>query len=391
MRTRRIGTLVATGAVAGAVIWTACALLADSAAAAEPVWLCKPGIPDNPCEPSLTTTLISPSGETLDVRHEHVKENPKIDCFYIYPTVSFQKTANSNLEIDPEERAMALDQAARYSRECRVFAPMYRQVTVAALFGQAPGASFELAYSDVLNAWNTYLQMYNDGRGVVLIGHSQGAFMLTRLVREQIDPNPSERSRLVSALLLGEPTPLGAITVPQGKDVGGTFQHIPACRSDEQVGCVVAFSTFDGPVPPDAIFGRTAAPGMQVLCTNPAVLGGGSAPLKTIFPAETFAGTAISLAGLVGLQLPSVSTPWIEADGAYSGECSSADNANVLQITPASGAPHLTPFFNADWGLHLIDANIALGDLVDLVHSQAKAYKHQSKTLERPKDPRPWE
>ena len=59
--------------------------------------------------------------------------NPKIDCFYVYPTVSDQKGPNANLHIDPEERSIALYQAARYSQYCRVFAPMYRQITVPAL------------------------------------------------------------------------------------------------------------------------------------------------------------------------------------------------------------------------------------------------------------------
>ena len=70
--------------------------------------------------------------------------NPKIDCFYVYPTVSDQKTVNANLHIDPVERSIALYQAARYSQYCRVFAPMYRQVTLTALLAgdtESPGAA----------------------------------------------------------------------------------------------------------------------------------------------------------------------------------------------------------------------------------------------------------
>ena len=59
----------------------------------------------------------------------------KIDCFYVYPTVSDDKSTNSDLPIDPEERSIALYQAARYSQHCRVFAPMYRQVTLQAILG----------------------------------------------------------------------------------------------------------------------------------------------------------------------------------------------------------------------------------------------------------------
>jgi Protein of unknown function (DUF3089) len=368
---RRIGGLVVSLALAFALL---AALGSPAAGGAEPVWLCKPGIPNNPCEPSLETTFVSPTGETLKVKHLKPAHNPKIDCFYVYPTVSDQPTANANLNIDPEERSVALYQAARYSSECRVYAPMYRQLTLAGILGAAPGGDPNLAYSDVLNAWQSYLQNDNHGRGVVLIGHSQGTFMLTRLVSEQIDPNPAVRSRLVSAILLG-----GNVTVAQGQDAGGSFQNVPACRSPQQAGCVIAFSTFNAPVPPGAIFGRTTVPGRQVLCTNPAALGGGSAPLKSVYPTEPFApGTTIAAAtAAVGTPVPPVATPWVEADGVFNGQCSSADNANVLQITGVRGAPRLNPVPAPTWGLHLVDANIALGNLVDVVHDQAKAFKHQ--------------
>jgi hypothetical protein len=367
---RRIGGLV----VSLAAFALLAALGSAAAAGAEPVWLCKPGIPNNPCEPSLDTTFVSPTGETLKVKHLKPAHNPKVDCFYVYPTVSDQPTPNANLNIDPEERSVALYQAARYSSECRVYAPMYRQLTLAGILGAAPGGDSNLAYSDVLNAWQSYLQNDNHGRGVVLIGHSQGTFMLTRLVSEQIDPNPAVRSRLVSAILLG-----GNVTVAQGQDAGGSFQNVPACRSPQQTGCVIAFSTFNAPVPPGAIFGRTSVPGRQVLCTNPAALGGGSAPLKSVYPTEPFApGTTIAAAtAAVGTPVPPVATPWVEADGVFNGQCSSADNANVLQITGVPGAPHLNPVPAPTWGLHLVDANIALGNLVDVVHDQAKAFKHQ--------------
>ena len=69
-----------------------------------------------------------------------------------------------------------------------------------------------------------------------------------------------------------------------------------------------------------------------------------------------------------------MSTPWIEVDGAYNGQCSSADGANVLQIAGVPGAPVLHPVPDASWGLHLVDANIALGNLVDVVRTQAFVY-----------------
>ena len=73
-----------------------------------------------------------------------------------------------------------------------------------------------IAYSGVLSAWRQYLKRWNKGRGVVLIGHSQGTGMLKRLIQDKIDPSRGARRRVVSALLLG-----GNVVVPPGRDVGG--------------------------------------------------------------------------------------------------------------------------------------------------------------------------
>ena len=131
---------------------------------------------------------------------------------------------------------------------------MYRQITLAAIGGTATVTPEmrETAYQDVRHAWLDYLAHDNHGRGVVFIGHSQGTGVLRRLLREEVDP-PAERATSARlALLLG-----GGVTVAKGSDRGGDFQNIPACRSPKQVGCVVAFSTFDAPVPANSRFGRT--------------------------------------------------------------------------------------------------------------------------------------
>ena len=340
-------------------------------AEAKTVWLCKPGEQPNPCGTGLKTTVFSPSGQQLGVK-EPRRGRLRIDCFYVYPTVSDQQTTNANWQIDPEERSIALYQAARYSQQCRVFAPMYRQLTLHALFSGEPitDEARQIAYSSAARAWQTYLRDYNHGRGVVLIGHSQGSFILRQLIAQRIDPNPALRRRLVSALLLG-----GNAAVKRGRVAGGDFENVRACRSLDQLHCVVAFSAFNGPVPANAVFGRTTLPGQEVLCTNPAALDGGPAKLTTIYPSKPFApGTTIGAATTaVGLPDLNATTPWIESR-AYTGECSSANGADVLQITDRPGAPHLNAIPDATWGVHLADANIALGDLVRLVRHQTANY-----------------
>jgi hypothetical protein len=171
-----------------------------SAAPSNTVWLCRPGLADNPCESDLTTTVESADGSTT-VEQATPAEDPPIDCFYVYPTVSSQQTENANLDIDPDEVTVAVTQASRFSQLCRVYAPMYRQLTLSSI-GKPGGASAgarSLAYGDVLSAWQDYLANYNDGRGVVLIGHSQGTGMLTQLIAAEIDTDSDQLASCLGA------------------------------------------------------------------------------------------------------------------------------------------------------------------------------------------------
>ena len=356
---------------------------ASTASARGTVWLCLPGHKPDPCTPGLSTTVFSPTLKKLRVTHPKQVKKPTIDCFYVYPTVSDQKTAVANLHIDPVERSIALYQAARYSQYCRVFAPMYRQSTlvgIGAATGTGSGAPTRKQAAegpaDVTKAFLTYLKKYNHGRGFVLIGHSQGSFVLRQMNAKQVDSKPAVRRRLISAILMG-----GNVLVKNGSDKGGDFKHVPACHSAKQLACVIAFSTFDQPPPADSLFGRTngalgtGGKNVHVLCTNPAALGGGSAKLDPIFPSKPFApGTIATGNKLLQITQPMPKTTWGSIPGSYSAHCSSAGGANVLEIKPLGGAqtPHPAP--TPEWGLHLLDANIALGNLVGDVKSEAAAF-----------------
>jgi hypothetical protein len=368
----------ASSAAPGAPSATAPIGGAPTAVPSTTVWLCKPGLASNPCAAKLDTTAVDASGRA-SVQPLAPASDPPIDCFYVYPTVSRQKGINADLTIDPEERAVALAQAAQFSRVCDVYAPMYRQLTSAAI--QKPdeiSATAALtAYASVAAAFADYLANDNHGRGIVFIGHSQGAIVLDALLQYQVDPNPDVRKLLVSALLMG-----GNVTVPAGKLVGGDFAHIPACRSATETGCVVAYSTFDKTPPADAYFGRPSSglnpltgsdPNLRVLCVNPAAPGGGSGLLDPVLPASD-----LSSLGLVS-KAATATTPFVSYPGQYRAECKSSGDLTWLQVDPAGGAadgrPVLTVHPTPEWGLHYADVNIALGNLVALVGSEAAAYR----------------
>ena len=203
-------------------------------------WLCRPGQHDA-CDIDLTTTVIRADG-TLSRENWKADANAPIDCFYVYPTVSTDATPNSDMIADPAERNVIAQQFARFGSKCRPYAPLYRQVTLAGLRVLLAGGGGTLdhgvQYDDVRDAWNYFLQHDNRGRGFVLIGHSQGSYILTRLIREEIDGKPVQ-SRMVSAILAG-----ATIPVPRGKDVGGAFQHVPLCHSSSDTGCAIAYSSY---------------------------------------------------------------------------------------------------------------------------------------------------
>lgn len=357
-------------------------LVVCPSAAARTVWLCKPGLAKNPCLAPLTTTVIDADGPT-GVERTRRARRPEIDCFYVYPTVSGQPTINANREIEPEQRAVARQHASRFSQVCRPYAPVYRQLTITAI-GRPEGiplAGANLAYSDVRDAWREYLRRHNRGRGVVLIGHSQGTYMLRTLIRREIDGRPKVRRRLVSALLIG-----GNVLVRQGSTDGGDFENVPACRRPRQTGCVIAYSAFSDVPSADALFGRVITrfprgggdPAKhEVLCTNPASLSGGPGTLQTLFRTERFPGV---LGAVIG-DPPAAPTPWAALPGRFTARCRNEGGASWLHITPAPGDPRPTvnQTLGPAWGLHLYDVNLALGDLVEIVRRQARAHRRSGR------------
>ena len=366
------GLLVVLVAVVG--------LAAAGTARAEVVWLCLPGQDPNPCHESLETTVREQDGSER-VEEPPLARDPAVDCFYVYPTVSEQRSRNADKSKDREVVAIARFQAGRFAETCNVFAPMYRQQTLIGLGAGGSAESLQLAYSDVEEAWREYMARYNRGRPFVLIGHSQGTRMLRQLVRREIDPQPSVRGQLVSAILLG-----GNVLVRKGRLVDGDFAHVPACTSPAQVGCVVAWSTFNHDPPSNSRYGRSPSadtsggglpygPEYEVLCTNPASLGANErAELVTLLRGEPFPGfLGLLMAQMYGGTQPSAPTNFLRPADRYTGRCEQRNGANVLMIEPIGSSRRLNPSPEPSWGLHLADGNIALGDLVALVERQIAA------------------
>lgn len=138
---------------------------------------------------------------------------------------------------------LALD-ASAFNGCCRVFAPRYRQAHYAAIErSTADGRSaLELAFTDIVRAWDSYVMEENKGRPVILVGHDQGAVHLMRLLDLRIEPKTRIAERMVAAYVIGAGVPR--------KRFGTNFKNITACQTATDLFCVVAWETYvDGTDP----------------------------------------------------------------------------------------------------------------------------------------------
>jgi hypothetical protein len=149
----------------------------------------------------------------------------------------------------------------------------------------------------------------------------------------------------------------------------------------------VSYVSFRATSPPPANtrFGKVTEPGMVAACTNPAALAGGSATLHSYLSAggSTIVGAAPAPPWVSPER--AVDTPWVSVPGLLSAKCASNEHATYLEITvnsdPADpridnigGDLQVGNQVLTDWGLHLIDVNLGMGDLLDIVKQQSKAW-----------------
>ena len=116
--------------------------------------------------------------------------NPQADVFFIHPT-TYLDNATWNARFDEDgftgrqlEDAVVRYQVSTFNGCCRIFAPRYRQATLSVFVNPSDDSNkaLDLAYSDVVRAFDRFIEKENNGRPFILASHSQGSLHATRLL-----------------------------------------------------------------------------------------------------------------------------------------------------------------------------------------------------------------
>lgn len=189
---------------------------------------------------------------------------PHADVFFIHPTMLLEGEA-WNADVQDEEMNEEVDrwpirhQASAFAGAGRVFAPRYRQahVRIFSLGDSLSWAAAEVAYQDVKAAFTLFLEEWNDGRPIVLAGHSQGSFHGRRLIQEFFDGKELS-DRLVAAYF-------------PGMDMyANEFNELTLCTEPTQTQCLCTWMTYGkGYLPPWLTRKSAAADFSPVLISHP--------------------------------------------------------------------------------------------------------------------------
>ena len=350
------------------------AFSASANAADSTTWICKPGQSDDLCAGTILGKVNPPAGQEMTPLAYTRPADAPIDCFYLYPTQSEQTTPNSNLDKDPPIKRVVVQQARMFSSVCDVYAPMYNQVTFDGDQSH-DSADVEVAYASAKAAFQSYLDNYNNGRGFIMIGHSQGSAMTGRLIDEMVDKDPELRKKFVGAIAPG-----ANIYVPIGEDIGGMYDNVPACSTVGQFGCLTAFSTYKGEPGPAAGFSRLDVgywiypeprpdpSRFEAVCTDPTVLDGTNGNLLPL----------VNYDYVTGVPPAESVDPWSSQPDYYKASCSRNAGAhwlNLSRVDPADPRLDLGAFIvGSSNNYHVPEVNLAEGNLLTIAQKQSDSY-----------------
>lgn len=338
-------------------------------------WLCRPGRNDA-CALPLPILRWEPDGRLVPADLPPPAAAPTVDCFYVYPTVDHRLRVGNHTDLSDldTERAVTRAQAAALSTVCNVWTPVYRQVTIGSYLrpDQAVEA-FTLAWSDVRAAWDRFRAEADPGHDLVLIGHSQGAQWVTKLLAEVVEPDPALSARLVAAYPIG-----WGVGTAAGSTTGGSFTRLPLCSDRSARGCVMAYRSYaDGHDLPAR--GGVVKQGDTLACVNPVE----PSPIGAEDAAWPIRAAQLGSGGRLTDLPPGLPEGWrgfILVEGAYQARCVRGSDGNAglaVRWAPAEGdrrtdlAELATGRYDGPMGAHVLDLQFGLWDIVEDIRARS--------------------
>ncbi len=246
--------------------------------------------------------------------------HPGIAAFYIVPTSIFDRSKwNASIadaadtgEVGKRMNLFLRAQASVFNGVAGVWAPRYRQATFGAFLTEKPQATeaLDLAYQDVLSAFDAFIAAQPADRPILIAGHSQGSLLLLRLLKDRVAGKPLQK-RIVAVYAAGWPISITADLPALG---------LPACDSPDQTGCILTWQSFAEPADFAAVrshfdagtgLAGTQRRGTAILCTNPLAGAATGVAMKagenlgSLVPNADFSGGELIAKGVPATCLPS--------------------------------------------------------------------------------------
>ena len=202
--------------------------------------------------------------EGVEARYQ--QGSAPVDVFFMHPTgylsgESWNSPMDADSVTEENTRWMLANQASPFNGCCNVYAPRYREATIFAYMkgdAELRESVLGFAYEDVANAFDYFIENFNQGRPFVLASHSQGSHHGERLIREKVDGTGLE-DQMVAAYMIG------TVGKSFSMDFFDSLSTVSVCENAEQTGCVVHWDTYgEGGEEPQ--FRMSDVPS---LCTNP--------------------------------------------------------------------------------------------------------------------------
>jgi len=323
-------------------------------------WQARPDIKDN-------VALWTPAGYTAAPK-------PSVAAFFITPTAFIDRSA-WNAPLDDKATNERLDmmlraQATVFNGVAAIYAPRYRQATFGSFLTDRPDAqkALDLAYSDVVRAFDAFVASIPADEPIIVAGHSQGALHLSRLLKEHIAGTPIAH-RIVAAYVVGWPLSVEADLPAMG---------LPVCAAEDQTACVLSWQSFANPAETadlrkvfEASTGLNGKPraGTKMLCTNPLL---GRATTEMALPARNL-GALEPAAAKDGKPLPAHSI------GAVCGD----DGFLLIGEPPAGFGTYVLPGNN----YHVYDYNLFWANLRADAEARVNAFQAANLTPARAEAP----